>query len=200
MTAVTVAPSHSPISTAAETAARRTFQALLTALSNPGRSVTLPVAPDSTYDSCVQIGATLLDLETSFYTPHAALRTALAATGARIRPPAQAAYLFWPASTAFVGSSLHATLDAIAQAAVGTITDPDQGATLIVACTLGQGWRLQLHGPGIQYRQPLLVDQLPLDFWQVRAAKVHYPLGIDLFLVDGNQIVGLPRTTLIEIE
>lgn len=199
MAAVTVAPSRSPISTAAETAARTTFHALLGALSNPGRLFTL-TATNSTEESCRQIGAALLDLETSFYTPHAALRTALAATGARLRPPAAAAYLFWPAISAFTGSSLHATLDAMAQAAVGSITDPDQGATLIVACTLGQGRRLQLHGPGIQHRQSLLVDQLPLDFWQLRAAKVNYPLGVELFLVDGSHVVGLPRTTVIEIE
>lgn len=189
-----------PLSTTAETQARETFQALMGALSNPGRIFTLPGGALTTPESCAQIGMTLLDLETSFYTPNLLLRRALEHSGARFRTPASAAYLFLPDVTLFEPMIMRQTLDLIAQAAVGTITDPDQGATLIVACEMGNGQRLQLAGPGIQHQHELRVDHLPIEFWRLRADKIHYPLGIDIFLVDGNQIVGLPRTTTVEIE
>ena len=59
---------------------------------------------------------------------------------------------------------------------------------------------MQLAGPGIQHKSDLCVEHLPREFWRLRADKIHYPLGIDIFLVDGKQVVGLPRTTTVEIE
>lgn len=194
------AANANPQSTAAETLARETFQVLLAALSNPGRILTLPGAAPSTLQSCHQIGLTLLDLETSFFTPDRMLRRDLDKSGARFRTASSAAYLFFPDSDAFEAMMLQQTLDIMAQAPVGTIVDPDEGATLIVACTLGEGQPLRLHGPGIQYTGEVRVSGLPAAFWQVRAAKLNYPLGIDLFLVDAGQIVGLPRTTTVAIE
>lgn len=189
-----------PLSTATETQARESFQALMGALSNPGRIFTLPGGALTTDESCAQIGMTLLDLETSFYTPDRMLRTILELSGARFRTPASAAYLFLPDLTLFEPMIMRQTLDMIAQAAVGTITDPDQGATVIVACGVGNGQRLQLAGPGIQHRHELCIDHLPIDFWRLRADMIHYPLGIDIFLVAGSQVIGLPRTTSVEIE
>ena len=191
---------HPPHSTPAETTARETFQALMGALSNPGRSFSVSGVGLTTAHCCAQIGMTLLDLETSFYTPDLMLRPLLEQSGARFRTPANAAYLFLPDPALFEGLLLRQTLDIIAQATVGTITDPDEGATLIVACTLGAGELLYLQGPGIQQSCTLHVGHLPTEFWRLRADKVHYPLGIDLFLVDGNQVVGLPRTTTVESE
>ncbi len=200
MTTLPVQTFQPPPSTSAETSARETFQALMGALSNPGRLFTLPGAGLTTHQSCAQIGMTLLDLETSFYTPDHTLRGILTHSGARFRTPASAAYLFLPDLALFEPMMLRQTLDIIAQTTVGTITDPDQGATLIVACEVGHGQRLQLSGPGIQQRHELHVDSLPVEFWRLRADKIHYPLGIDIFLVAGSQVVGLPRTTTVESE
>lgn len=191
-------PRH-PQSTPAETLARDTFQALLGALSNPGRLFILPGTAHSTHQTCQQIGFTLLDLETSFFTLDAELAGALAQTGARLLAASSAAYLFFPDSATFTTAAAAQTLAYIEQAAVGTTVDPDDGATLIIACGLGTGQRLHLHGPGIASHTELSVGHLPLAFWQVRAAKLHYPLGIDLFLIDGGQVVGLPRTTVVEV-
>lgn len=189
-----------PISTPIETMARETFQTLLAALSNPGCIFTLSGPALSTQQSCRQIGLTLLDLETSFFTSDHMLRRDLDKSGARFRTASSAAYLFFPDGDAFEAMLLQQTLDIIAQATVGTIVDPDEGATILVSCGLDQGRRLHLRGPGIQHTRELRVDHLPVAFWQLRAAKINYPLGIDLFLVDGVQVVGLPRTTTIEIE
>lgn len=188
-----------PQSTPAETLARETFNALLTALSNPGRIVTLPGAIPSTRLACLQIGLALLDLETTFFTPDPALTQSLGQSGAELQPAANAAYLFFPDSAGFAEPALSQTIAYIEQAAVGTMIAPDEGATLVIGCRLGEGWQLQLHGPGIEQFTELRVGHLPPEFWQVRAAKIRYPLGIDLFLVDGDQVVGLPRTTTVEM-
>ena len=87
-----------PIYTADEARDRETFLALMWSLSYPGRIQALPGAAN-TYDSFVHIGQALLDLESSFYTPDAALASALGATGARALPPTDAAYHFYPALT-----------------------------------------------------------------------------------------------------
>jgi len=187
-------------STAAETLARETFQVLLSALSNPCRRFSLPGISLATRQACRQIGFTLLDLETSFYTPDPALANELLASGARLLSVAHAAYLFFPESAAFAPPTLAQTLAALEQAAVGTIVDPDESATVILSCRLGEGRLLHLQGPGIQQPSTVRVAGLPLEFWQLRAAKINYPRGIDLFLVDGGQVVGLPRATIIEIE
>jgi alpha-D-ribose 1-methylphosphonate 5-triphosphate synthase subunit PhnH len=200
MTTLPAQTFHPPPSTAAETLARETFQALLGALSNPGRIFTLPGAELTTRQSCAQIGMTLLDLESSFYTADHSLRPMLAQSGARFRTPASAAYLFLPDPALFEPMMLRQTLDIMAQASVGTITDPDEGATLIVGCAFAQGQRLWLRGPGIQQTAELSVEHLPVEFWRLRADQLRYPLGIDIFLVAGRQIVGLPRTTTVEIE
>lgn len=188
-----------PQSTPAETVARDTFQALLGALSNPGRIFTLPARERSTHHACRQIGLTLLDLETSFFTLDTELAGALGQSGARLLAASSAAYLFFPDSVAFTGAEAAQTLAYLEQAAVGTMMDPDDGATVIIGCGLGSGTLLHLHGPGIADSTEVRVDRLPRSFWQVRAAKLRYPLGIDLFLVDGAQVVGLPRTTVVEV-
>ncbi len=188
-----------PRSTAAETVARKTFQALLSALSNPGRIFTLPGDVHATRQSCQLIGMALLDLETGFFTPDLALAAMLEQSGARTLAAASAAYLFFPDAAAFSGAAGEQTLALIEQAPVGTIVDPDEGATVIAACGLGQGQIMRLHGPGLQHISEVRIDCLPRTFWQLRAAKINYPLGIDLFLVDGGQVVGLPRTTMVEI-
>lgn len=199
MTALTSAYTRLPQSTVTETAARETFHTLLEALSNPGRICTLSGPLFTTQQSCLQIGLTLLDLETSFYTPDPPLRQALQRSGARFLTASSAAYLFFSDVEAFEPLMLRQTLDIIGRAGTGSITDPDESATLIVACQIGYGLTLHLHGPGIQTENELQVDGLPAPFWQLRTAMIAYPLGVDLFLVDGNQVVGLPRTTVVEV-
>ncbi len=191
-----------PQSTPAETLARDTFTSLMWCLSNPGQIFRLPFAADlssSTLASCELIGTTLLDLETSFFTPDDELKRRLLRSGARFLPVTAAAYHFYPHVAYFQSERLTTTLASIEQANLGTITDPDQSATLVIACELGHGRRLHLSGPGIQHATHLQIDALPTDFWRLRSELNHYPLGIDLFLVASDQVVGVPRTTVIDL-
>jgi alpha-D-ribose 1-methylphosphonate 5-triphosphate synthase subunit PhnH len=174
-----------PVYTPEESLTRETFLALMWALSHPGRVQNLPGGPVPPLHA---IGATVLDLETSFYTPDSSLREALARSGARFLEPDRAAYHFYPQLTDDV-------LTTIKFASTGTMLYPDQSATLVIGCTLGVGQTWQLTGPGIQGTTQIQVGGLSEAFWPMRERAGRYPLGWDIFLVDGFQVVGLPRTT-----
>jgi alpha-D-ribose 1-methylphosphonate 5-triphosphate synthase subunit PhnH len=69
---------------------------------------------------------------------------------------------------------------------------------------MGVGTDSQKHwlltGPGIQDVTHLAVDGLPADFQAQWAANhASFPRGVDLFLTTQNQLVGLPRTTSIQL-
>src|SRR5262245_6503257 len=117
-----------PSYTEAEARSRETFMALMWAFSYPGRIQHLPGSPDA----LTLIAETLLDLETSYYTPDSRLMTTLAYTGAEALPVDQAAYHFYPVIEP-------ADLATIRRAGAGTMLYPDEAATLIVGCSLGQG-------------------------------------------------------------
>ncbi len=178
----------------AEQLARDTFRALMSALSFPGRVFQLPLGDVSTITSFATIGETLLDLETTYYTSDSDMDTYLSRTGAKAAPATQAAYHFYPQVDDMTMSSINA-------ASVGTMLYPDQSATIFVGCKLRARVTLQLTGPGIPLADHLQVNQLPLDFWDARKQAIdQYPLGWDVILVDGRDIVGLPRTTQIEVQ
>lgn len=175
-----------PAFTPEEARTRETFLAMMWSLAYPGRVHNLP-AEGEVY---TLIGETLLDLETSFYTPDEGLIEVLAATGSRLLTPERAAYHFYPVLS-------DALLDTVKQASIGTLEFPDESATLIIGCTLGTGQTLQLTGPGIPPAQEMSVQVggLPVGFWELREKANRYPRGWDVLLVDGRQMVGLPRTT-----
>ena len=57
-----------------------------------------------------------------------------------------------------------------------------------------------LTGPGIKGQRRLSVSGLPQDFWaQWHANHRLFPLGVDVFLIQGNRLCGLPRTVVAEV-
>jgi alpha-D-ribose 1-methylphosphonate 5-triphosphate synthase subunit PhnH len=88
----------------------------------------------------------------------------------------------------------------------GTLEYPDDGATLLVDVrSLDQGvtgdLELSLTGPGIRTVQRLRLSGIGSRFFHSRnRANAHYPMGIDIVLIDGiGRVVGLPRTTELTI-
>ncbi|MFT6698041.1 MAG: alpha-D-ribose 1-methylphosphonate 5-triphosphate synthase subunit PhnH, partial [Polaromonas sp.] len=64
----------------------------------------------------------------------------------------------------------------------------------------GGATRWTLKGPGIQNVNHLAVDGLAVDFLaQWMANHASFPRGVDLFLASAQQLVGLPRTTSIQL-
>jgi alpha-D-ribose 1-methylphosphonate 5-triphosphate synthase subunit PhnH len=165
-----------------------TFRALLQALSYPGRHHMLPPAADP----FALIGATLIDLETTFYTPDPRLAAVLALSGARSAAPPVAAYQFFPA--------LHeADLEWIAVAPIGSYTYPDTGATLVIGCRFTGATSLRLTGPGVLGACELRIGGVPEAFWALRREQVRYPLGWDVLLVAEQAVVGVPRSCAVEV-
>ena len=83
----------------------------------------------------------------------------------------------------------------------GTAEYPDRSATLIlqVQSLDGGGPGLVLTGPGINGQARIAPGPVPNDFVaRLRANLALFPRGIDLLLVAGNRIVGLPRSTRVE--
>ncbi len=181
-----------PVYTSEEARIRQTFLALIWSLSYPGRVYELPAGG---MDAFYAIADTVLDLETSYYSPHNTLGEYLAGTGARALAPDSAAYHFYPVLDEM-------TVAAVASASTGTLTYPDQSASLIVSCQFGSGHSLWLQGPGIPptAQQTLQVTGIPLEFWQLRARANRYPLGWDIYLVADARVIGLPRTTQMTLE
>jgi alpha-D-ribose 1-methylphosphonate 5-triphosphate synthase subunit PhnH len=193
-----------PPYTETESRTRANFLALMWALSYPGRPHALTLADAAlpgALAGCVAVGETLLDLETSYYTPDIALGEALARTTARqeaLETISRAEYLFFPT----LSQELIKTQVAYAQ--VGTMLNPDQGATLVLGGNIGDspsdGGLLRLSGPGIQGETTLRVGGIPFDFWVLRARLARYPLGWDVLIIDGDKVAGLPRSTKIIFE
>jgi alpha-D-ribose 1-methylphosphonate 5-triphosphate synthase subunit PhnH len=174
---------------ASEARQHATFTALMWALSYPGRVQTLPTTGLTAFAA---IAEALVDLETSYYCADPELATLLAQTGGRLLPIAQAAYQFYPQLDEH-------TLESLTQAPIGSFADPEDGATLVLGCRSGAGQRCVLRGPGIQGTSEMLIAGLPTAFWELRARSINYPLGWDCFLVAGDQLIGLPRTTIVEV-
>lgn len=161
---------------------RITFDALMNALSHPGRFFDLPSG-----DPFAHIADALLDLETSYYTPDEKLAAQLVRTGAYAAPPEQASYHFYPHAINF---------DAVSAARTGEIDNPDTAAVLLIKCEY-EGSLLELSGPDIAGTVQLELN-LPSEFWALRE-RVAHPLGWDVLLTDGQRIVGLPRTACVSV-
>lgn len=85
--------------------------------------------------------------------------------------------------------------------ACGTPESPEQSATVFVRVgSLTEGAPLTLRGPGIESTQTIAPAGLPARFWQERAALAPlFPCGIDFYFVCGDRLMGLPRTTRVEM-
>lgn len=178
-----------------EARTQRVFRALMWALAYPG--CIQPLAGEG-LQTFLAIGQTLIDLETSYYTNHAELNAHLARLGARFKPPEVACYQFYPQFDA-------KSLQILRNAPTGTYLSPDESATLILGAELGVtgsgvGYLLHLSGPGIPKQVELAINGIPVEFWKLRQAKNIYPMGWDIFLVGSEGIVGLPRTTQVEVK
>jgi alpha-D-ribose 1-methylphosphonate 5-triphosphate synthase subunit PhnH len=174
---------------AVEVRQHATYTALLWATSYPGRPQRLPVAGLGAFAA---IGETLVDLETSFFTPDAELALALTRTGGRTQPPRVAPYQLYPRLTPV-------EIDLLATAPAGTYADPHLGATLVIGCALGAGHELAIRGPGVVGTLTLRAGGLPAGLWAARTAAGPFPLGWDIYLVSGDQVVGLPRSASVEV-
>jgi len=89
---------------------------------------------------------------------------------------------------------------------LGTLPSPELSATIVIlvekiADTIGKGdLTLRLSGPGVNGVSHCAITGLDEQWLRSREQWVsHFPLGVDILLVDDVRVMALPRTTKVEI-
>jgi alpha-D-ribose 1-methylphosphonate 5-triphosphate synthase subunit PhnH len=178
--------------------AQLTFRAVLTALSEPGRVMRLPVALETRLPvgpAALGLLLALADGDTPLWLDEAA---APAASYLRFHTGAPVLRHPGAARFALVADARHCPpLDAFE---LGSEEYPDRSATLIIEVShLAEGGGLILSGPGIPERRGLAVDGLPHCFRAAWAAnRALFPRGLDVLLTCGDRLAGLPRSVALE--
>ncbi|MFW2544842.1 phosphonate C-P lyase system protein PhnH [Primorskyibacter sp. 2E107] len=173
-----------PVPSASETRCNATFEALMWALSRPGLSRDLP---QPRHRALVEA---LIDRECAVNCDDPDLARSAAGLGAALVAREAADHVF---------------ADRLDSAAVlrtlrqGSDLHPEDGATLVLEATLGRGQRLRMTGPGVDGAVEIAVGGLPDGFWQERTRVMRYPMGFDLFLTSGARVLGVPRSTAVEV-
>lgn len=181
--------------------AQTCFRVLLDVLARPGTVGSI----DAAFDDDVlrrwpaaAFGAmlTLVDFSTPVWLqqPDEALAQAI-----RFHTDAPLAQTSEAAAFAYVADA--ATLPAPDTFALGTPEAPQGSTTLIIRVDAFEGGRpLTLSGPGIQSSVRVAPIGIPDAFWHARASLAALaPCGIDCYLVCGRSVIGIPRTTRVEL-
>lgn len=177
--------------------AQQVFRSLLIALATPGQieSIAVPITPPpGLLPACAAACLTLLDLETQVWLQpgfEAAVSTWLTFhTGCRFASSPQAAdfAVIWDIAQLPNLDSFH----------WGTAECPEASTTVLIQIEqLTQGRPVRLKGPGI-LQERSIAPHLPHCFWQQWHQNCQaYPQGIDVFLFAPNQVMGLPRTSML---
>lgn len=169
---------------------RVNFRASLEALARPGQLQEINPLFDSTLQAMASV---LLYSEVSYcYRGEEDFQMIQAICGAGSAAATDADYLFFD----------HPDADFLFHAKVGTAEQPELGATLIFKCDqLGTtGTAVELSGPGIE---DVCATLLPVDrtfIEQLQQKNEVFPMGVDVFfLSDSGKLLGIPRTTRIEV-
>jgi len=188
--------------------AQGVFRAVLDALARPGhlRSVGSRLAPNE--EASIAARATLLALADA--TTSVWLQFPLPEVASALRFHTGAPLLSGESELATAQFALltdPARCPALERFAFGTAESPEHSATLIVDVpvlaaghTGTGGLHLRLRGPGIATHTDVTVGGLDTPFWQARAALApRFPAGLDLLIASGDTVLGLPRTTHVEV-
>jgi len=184
------------------------FRVALEALSHPGRCITVrhdAEVPQTGHPASAALLLALLDSDSTLWLSPSLANSDAAAwlrfhTGCQLVTHADQAMFAWVAA----GDAM----PALASFSQGSDNAPDQSATCVLDLPLldakagsesgAAQWALR--GPGIQDVNHLSVDGLALNFLaQWTANHASFPRGVDLFLASAQQLVGLPRTTSIQL-
>ena len=161
-----------------------TYDALMWALSRPG----LP--RDLSTPGQIGLAEALLDRESNVHCAEPELAGFVARTGAALVAPEDADHLFFDTLP---------DADVLQRISLGSDLYPETGATLVCNGTIGAGQALRLTGPGCNGAVEVQLSGLPEGLWQMRARVLRYPLGFELFVVDGARVLGVPRSTQVEV-
>lgn len=160
------------------------FRELAQAFSHPGKIHVL------SHPALSLVPATLLDGATSFSDAGSLLSELdLARLETMLVPPSAAHFVLADGAT---GPDFSPVL--------GTLESPELGATLLLLVqSLREGKGLLLSGPGIASQREIHVRGLDPAWLAARADwNAAFPLGVDILLLAGHEVMALPRTTQIK--
>jgi alpha-D-ribose 1-methylphosphonate 5-triphosphate synthase subunit PhnH len=167
------------------------FRMLLEAMSRPGSVQTLSITPQAG-PTALAVLATLLDGAVSLADPHGLLSEQdWAMLQTQQKPVSEAGYLLCSGAIAPDFTPL-----------LGTLESPEQSATIIITVeSLSRGdTSLRLTGAGINGTKECSLQGLHPEWLSSREDWVcSFPLGVDLILVDENEVMAIPRTSKLEV-
>ncbi|TCL08283.1 methylphosphonate degradation complex subunit PhnH [Shimia isoporae] len=173
-----------PIRSADEARGNASFEALMWALSRPGHIKALPRPGEPSLINA------LIDRECRVFCADPLLMPQILKTGAEIA-------MLDNADHVFAGTLKDVSI--LKELPIGSDLYPDDGATLIAQATLGESTNLRLRGPGVDGSCDVSIGGLPEGFWEMRKQVMRYPTGFELLLVDGDQLMAIPRSTDVEV-
>jgi len=171
------------------------FRSILRAMSFPGRRQSLAVkvpAPPPLEQASAAVCLALMDADTPVWLDPDCNETSVVEhlkfhCGTPLVPS--------PGEARFAVIAAPDEMPRLAAFHAGSDQYPDRSATVLIQVpTLDRGPSLRLTGPGIKDHAMLFADGLPAWFWEDWAANGRlFPMGVDVILTCGADIVGLPR-------
>lgn len=169
---------------------RENFRNSLEALARPGEQQTILPLFNS---GMLGMASILLYAEVTYcYQGTLNFQVIQAICGANKAPASTADYLFFD----------HPDADFLHHAKVGTAENPEFGATLLFSYNdnTKESTRVVLSGPGINGQRVLTLPVSEFFITCLREKNESFPMGVDTFFInESNMIMGLPRTTHIEV-
>lgn len=179
--------------------AQQVFREVLTALSEPGRLHRLPQreAPPGLHPAAYQVCLALLDQETPLWVAPALQSSAILSA---LRFHCGCPLVEDPAKAVFALTNAEEAGD-LARFAQGSHEYPDRSTTVIVqvdGLESGGDWRLR--GPGIDGERAVTIAGLEQGWLDpLSRNRARFPCGVDLLFTAGGTLMGLPRTTEVEV-
>lgn len=170
---------------------RTAHMCLVRALATPGQAQYLVPQSISALSAFLLIGQTILK-HGGYFTPDADLADILARTTAHKQPAETARCHFYPRLTT-------ENLAQLNSAPTGPNQFPEDSTTVIIGCDFKAGYKLVIEEATCEQPAVAFVNNVPAAFWSLRQQKMGYPSGWDVFLVETNRVIGIPRTATVTV-
>ncbi|WP_163157612.1 phosphonate C-P lyase system protein PhnH [Bradyrhizobium uaiense] len=172
------------------------FRGILRAFSNPGEIVAVPPISHAVRPMCqsmLSAALCLLDGEVSAWLDPSFM-TKDVEEFLRLRTGVSVSSHPRDVDFALIGNA--SNMPDLQQFRAGTLLEPNRSATLLIQLpSLVGGVPILLCGPGIKTTISVSPAGLPSWFWSTWEVNATcFPAGVDVLLVDGENIVGLPRS------
>lgn len=172
------------------------FRTVLNAFSYPGRIHNLAPTPEPPPPLCAATAAFCLALADKDTPVWLDTKTDCGAVRDFLRFHCGCPLVRTPGEAAFAVIADGAAAPRLSVFSIGDDRFPDRSATVVFqVASLTTGHPVVAAGPGIQDSKRLSIDGLPMWFWEDWSANhASFPLGIDLLLASGSDVIGMPRS------